>query len=88
MHIKINKGFDIKTIVMENLEKDVSKRKIQNTFNDKSAELGCKARIGGAGKQPKFFEFRGTYEKGYEVWYGIDSQRFSTLISNYPQLHD
>lgn len=64
------------------------KTQIQNEFNDKASELGCRARIGGNGKQLKFFEFRGTYTKGFEVWFGIDVQRFVILTDKYPQLQD
>jgi hypothetical protein len=64
------------------------KKQIQNAFNEKAAELGCRARIGGNGKKPKFFEFRGTYENGFEVWFGIDTQRFVILTDKYPQLQE
>ena len=65
-----------------------SKAQTQNKFNDMADELGCRARIGGTRKHIKFFEFRGSYSKGYEVWFPIDQHRFSVLTNKYPQLED
>lgn len=64
-----------------------SKAEIAREWNDKAANLGCKARIGGRGKAPKFYEWRGGYTEGFEVWHPINSQRFALLTSKYPELH-
>lgn len=59
------------------------KTKIADKFNDTADGIGCRARIGIYGKKLKFFEFRGSYLKGFEVWLPIDSQRFVGLTAGY-----
>jgi predicted ribosome quality control (RQC) complex YloA/Tae2 family protein len=62
---------------------------IRNEFNDKAENLGCNARLGGSGKSPKFFEFRGYYTSdGFEVWVGISIDRFVSLTNKYAELHN
>ena len=59
-------------------------------FNEKAAELGCKARIDCKGryKRIKFYEFRGNYEDNYETWFPINSIRFNFLINDYAELQN
>lgn len=65
----------------------MSKVKIRNWFNDTAESLGCKARIGGNGKRPKYYMWRGGIEKGYEVWHPVTMSEFVKLINKYPELH-
>lgn len=68
---------------------EASKQKIANEFNRKAEKLGCRARIGGNGKSPVFYEFRnGIDSQGYEIWYKCDAQKFGQLIAKYPDLQD
>ena len=59
-----------------------------NEFNKRSANIGCKARIGGTNKNQTFYEFMGGYEKGFEIWYKIPVQRFVVLTNKYPELQN
>ena len=63
-------------------------KQISEEFNNNAASLGCAARIWKKGKQPAFFEFRGQYQDGFEIWYSINLQRFVTLTQKYPQLQN
>jgi hypothetical protein len=73
---------------MKNPVTSATKMKIQNDFNNLADSLGCKARIGGTARNPKLFEFRGSYTQGFEVWFPIDAYRFAQITNKYPQLQD
>jgi hypothetical protein len=61
---------------------------IKNEFNRTAERLGCKARLAGTAKNPKFQEFTGSISSdGYEIVIGIDANRFGQLISKFPELH-
>jgi hypothetical protein len=61
---------------------------IKNDFNRLAEKLGCKARLAGNARNPKFQMWTGSISSdGYEIVVGIDSQTFAKLINNYPELH-
>lgn len=63
-------------------------KEIQNQFNKKAEQLGCRARIGGTAKRPKQFKMTGYTEDGHEILYPINGEQFGQLISKYPELQD
>ena len=63
-------------------------KQMQNQWNDKAENLGCKARIGGTAKKAKFFEARGIDSKGFEVWFPIMADQFAKLTNNYDALRN
>jgi hypothetical protein len=61
---------------------------IKNDFNRLAETLGCRARLAGNAKSPKFQMFTGNITSdGYEMVISIDANKFAQLISNYPELH-
>ena len=65
-----------------------SAKAIAAKFNDLAASLNCSARLGGTKKKPQFFEFRGGYTQGYEVWFPITADEFGRMVDRHQQLVD
>ena len=60
---------------------------IKNDFNRLAEQLGCKARLAGNAKSPKFQMWTGSVSyDGYEIVIGVDANKFGQLIANYSQL--
>jgi hypothetical protein len=63
-------------------------KQIQNDWNDKSENLGCKARLGGGAKRVKYYEARGVDPDGVEIWFPIMADQFAKLTNNFYELRN
>ena len=68
------------------MKNSATTKNIKQSFNQLAQSLGCKARLAGNAKSPKFQELIGESVDGYEIVVGITANRFGQLINNYPAL--
>jgi len=67
----------------------MSANKIRNEFNRTAEKLGCRARLSGTAKSPKFEMWTGEVtHDGFEVVVGITVGVFCRMIGKYPELRD